>query len=92
MPLRGEDHWRKAGFSDKPDLRSRLAVLSDTYGTDSNAILDTLNDLQLEEYRRTETLGRQGLHPWSIFYQRGDLADLEEEDTWLKENYDSLAE
>ena len=29
------------------------------------------SDLQLEEYRRTETLGRQGLHPWSIFYQRG---------------------
>ena len=92
VPLRGEDHWRKAGFSDKPDLRSRLAVLSDTYRADSNAILDTLNDLQLEEYRRTETLGRQGLHPWSIFYQRGDLADLEEENTWLKENYDSLAE
>ena len=50
------------------------------------------SDLLLEEYRRTETLVRQGLHPWSIFDQRGDLADLEEENTWLKENYDSLAE
>ncbi len=91
VPLRSEAHWSKAGFSDKPDLRSRLAVLSDTYGTDTSAILDTLSDLQLEEYRRTETLGSQGLLPWSIFYQRGDLAELKEENTWLKENYDSLA-
>ena len=67
-------------------------MLADTYGTDSKAILDTLSDLQLEESRRVDTLGRQGLHPWSIFYQRGDLAELEKENTWLRENYDSLVE
>ena len=92
VPLRGEDLWRKAGFPHKPDLGARLRVLADTYGTDSKAILDTLSDLQLEESRRVDTLGRQGLHPWSIFYQRGDLAELEKENNWLRENYDSLVE
>ncbi len=91
VPLRGDDHWKRVGFTEKPDLRTRLLVLSDTYGTDSTAILDALCDLQLEEYRRIETLGGQGLHPWSVFYQRGDLAELAEENSWLRENYDSLA-
>ena len=91
VPLRGEDHWKKAGFPAKPNLRARLMVLADTYGTDTRAILDTLNDLQLEECRRIDTLGRQGLHPWSIFYQRGDLVELEKENKWLRENCDSLA-
>ena len=91
VPLRGDDHWKRTGFTEKPDLRTRLLVLSDTYGTNSTAILDALCDLQLEEYRRIETLGGQGLHPWSVFYQRGDLAELAEENSWLRENYDSLA-
>ena len=91
VPLRGEDHWRKAGFSDKPDLRARLLLLSETYGTDSRAILDTLINLQSEEYRRTETLGGQGLHPWTLYYEREYLVELSEEHAWLRENYDTLA-
>ena len=90
VPLRGEDHWRKAGFPDKPDLKARLLVLSETYGTDSKAILDTLVNLQLEDCRRIGTLGRQGIHPWALFYEGGYLAEVSEENAWLRENYDSL--
>ncbi len=90
VPLRGEDHWREAGFSAKPDLRARLNVVSGTYGTTPGEILDAVFDLQSEEYRRIETLGKSGLFPWSLFYERGDLAQLTEETTWLRANYDSL--
>ena len=90
VPLRGKDHWKEAGFSARPDLRARLNVVSGAYGTTTRAILNALIDLQLEEYHRIETLGKNGLHPWSICYERGDLAQLSEENTWLRANYESL--
>ena len=84
VPLRGETHWSKAGFKKEPDLKSRLWALCDGYGTDVTAVLDALLLLQEEESRRTESLGRQGIHPWSIFHQRGDSKEIMEESTWLR--------
>lgn len=92
IPLRGDDHWREAGFAEKPDLASRLSLLAESYGTNREAVLETLVSLQKEECQRIENLGRQGLHPWKIFYERGDLADLKEESSWLVENRESLLE
>ena len=90
VPLRGDDHWRKAGFPHEPDIASRLAAISETYGTDPATLLSALLDLQKEECRRIETLGKQGIHPWSIFHQRGDLAEMTGENTWLREKFNSL--
>ena len=91
VPLRGDDYWAKAGFSEKPDLRARILALSEAYGAEPKAILDASIDLQLEDCRRIGTLGRKGIHPWTLFYERGDLAEVSEGNAWLKENYDSVA-
>ena len=91
VPLRGDDYWTKAGFSEKPDLRARLLALSEAYGAEPKTILDTLIDLQLEDHRRIGTLGAKGIHPWALFYERGDLTEISEGNDWLRENYDSLA-
>ena len=91
VPLRGDDYRTKAGFSEKPDLRARLFALLEAYGAEPKAILDALIDLQIEDCRRIGTLGRKGMHPWALFYERGDLAEISEGNAWLKENYDSLA-
>ncbi|NKB72765.1 MAG: phosphotransferase [Candidatus Latescibacteria bacterium] len=90
VPLRGDRHWKKVGFLQEPDIASRLAAISETYGTDPATLLSALLDLQKEECRRIEILGKQGVAPWNIFHQRGHLAEISAENTWLSEKYDSL--
>ena len=90
LPLRGDSHWREAGFSRPPDLRSRLETLCRTYGADPGSVLDTLLLLQTEEARRIGTFGKQDIHPWSVFYQRGDQEQVLKEADWLKARYHTL--
>lgn len=90
VPLRGDDHWRKAGFTARPDMKRRLAVLAETYDADPKQILDAVLDGQTESARRIEHYGQQGLHPWSIFYSRGDHHDDRQEQRWLLSQIDSL--
>jgi len=52
VPLRGDSHWKKTGFNNSPDLRSRLQALCTSYGTEPIAVLDALTLLQTEEIRR----------------------------------------
>ena len=59
VPLRGDDYWRKAGFSEEPDLRARLLTLSEAYGAEPKAILDALIDLQLEDSPQNRDAGQE---------------------------------
>ena len=90
VPLRGEDHWKKAGFLTRPDMKQRLALLAETYGSEPPEILDAVIETQNESARRIEHFGKQGLHPWSIFWERDDHQDERREQAWLLEHRESL--
>ena len=90
VPLRGDAHWRKAGFSQEPDLAGRLALIAATYGAEPAALLRTLLKLQAEECRRIKVFGKQGIFPWHIFYQRGDHSEILAETEWLRQRFDAL--
>jgi hypothetical protein len=83
VPLRGEAHWREAGFRRRPDLRARLATLCGAYGTMPVAVLDAVRALQSEEMRRTEELARRGVEPWVAFAAGGDVEKVGREQEWL---------
>lgn len=83
VPLRGDDHFRLAGFGSKPDTRGRLHLLCDAYGTAPSAVLDALDALQAEEIRRTTEYGGRGIAPWAAFLAQGDAAKIGAEAAWL---------
>lgn len=90
IPLRGGDLWRKAGFTNAPDLRGRLHILCEAYGADPACVLDALLDFQVDEAHRIEAFGRQGLDPWITFYARGDVKKIVDESAWLRREYSRL--
>lgn len=91
IPLRGRDKgWQACGFSAAPDIAHRLRVLCDAYGAEPEQVLAALVEAQACERDRIITLGGAGLHPYSFFLERGDLAELDGESAWLREHWDTL--
>ena len=86
VPLRGERGWREAGFDGRPDFWHRLQVMTREYGDFSpDEVLSALLDLQKLDLARTAELGGSGKYPWSLFWDRGGMELLTDENTWLKE-------
>jgi Phosphotransferase enzyme family len=86
VPLRAERGWREAGFSDRPDFWHRLDVMVEEYGEFSrDELLAALLDLQQLDLVRTKELGGNGRYPWSLFWNRGGMDLLTEENMWLKQ-------
>lgn len=86
VPLRGEQHWRDAGFAERPDFARRLAVLAEAYGGVSVAeVVRELDRLQHFDMDRTRTLGGAGVYPWRLFWDRGGMETLRRENEWLAE-------
>lgn len=83
VPLRGEEHWREAGFGQRPILRERLEALCEAYGTASPAVLDALSTLQMKEMNRTRELAHRGIQPWVSFAMQGDIEKIIQETAWL---------
>jgi hypothetical protein len=90
VPLRGEDHWREAGFTRRPDLRTRLETLCEAYGASPIAVLDALNTLQTTEIERTRTLAERGIEPWASFAARGEVTKITAEKAWLTTIWEEL--
>lgn len=85
-PLRGEAGWRKAGFTARPDFQSRLGVIAREYGNFSvPEILAEVDRLQHSDLEITQRLGGNGVHPWNLFYERGGMQILRDENRWLRE-------
>lgn len=91
VPLRGESHWRGAGFGRRPDLRARLAALCEAYGATTVAVLGVLNEIQTKEMKRTDELARRGLEPWVSFAARGEVEKIAHERAWLATQWEQLS-
>ena len=85
-PLRGEDGWAKAGFTERPDFGRRVGLIAAEYGAFSSAeILREVDRLQHADMEITQRLGGSGVHPWNLFYDRGGMEILRRENAWLQE-------
>jgi hypothetical protein len=84
VPIFGDQtRRRECGFSAEPDLRHRLNVLCEAYGTEPEPVLNALHNLQVVERQRVIELGGQGVYPFTVFYERGDVEELGAETTKL---------
>ncbi|OJJ21153.1 hypothetical protein BKI52_11330 [marine bacterium AO1-C] len=90
VPLRGAQGWQEAGFEQAPNYQMRLTTICETYGVNRADLIDAVLYLQIKEMKRLERFGRKGVHPWVMYYQRGDLATLEAEYNWLKTHLNDL--
>lgn len=90
VPLRGQSHWRAAGFGRRPDLRARLTALCEAYGAAPEAVLTTLSEIQTQEMKRTKELAQRGVEPWVTFAARGDVEKIADEHAWLATQRDYL--
>jgi hypothetical protein len=86
VPLRGERGWREAGFAEPPDYVRRVQVLCDAYGAFSvPEVLQEVDRLQRSDMEITQRLGGGGVHPWSLFWNRGGMELLASENAWLQQ-------
>lgn len=87
LPLRTPERCSDAGV-ESALLNKRLSVLCQTYDVDADLVLNALVQLQKKEIERTIQLGQAGVNPWQFFMQRGDVADINEDMSWLLETYE----
>jgi hypothetical protein len=85
VPLRGDTHWRECGFGQEPDFAHRLAVLCGAYGEFTPAsVAREIERLQLAEMRRMTEFAAQGLYPWTMFRDNGEIERTQSEVDWLR--------
>lgn len=85
VPLRGEDGWRKAGFDERPDFLARVEAICEAYGRyNAREVLTELDRLQQADLELTSRLGGSGVHPWNLFYDRGGMKIIQDENAWLR--------
>jgi hypothetical protein len=85
VPLRGEKGWKQAGFKHRPDFRARIAVIVRGYGDFTvEEVLTEVDRLQKSDMEITQRLGGAGRYPWNMFYERGGMTILKDENTWLR--------
>ena len=83
--------WKRAGFTNPPDVRHRLLVFTEAYGTTPRQTLDAVLELQDNWSKRIRMLGLRGIEPWRQFLERGDAEEAESESAWLRGEYGRLA-
>ena len=85
VPLRGEEHWREAGFPDRPDFAHRLGMLCDVYGTYSAAeVVQAIARLQQTSIVEIAERAARGLYPWTMFRDKGEIERTRFELDWLR--------
>ncbi len=85
VPLRGEKGWQQAGFIEQPNLRKRLNVLCEAYGSFKvDDILYAAIEWLKEELCRIQELGGNNIEPWASFRRRGDAEEIVLDIDWLK--------
>lgn len=90
VPLRGEQHWQECGFPKRPDFAARLAVLCTAYGSFVEAaVLAAVERLQETEVRRMTEFAAQGLYPWTMFRDNGEIERTRQEIAWLRDEFGS---
>jgi len=85
VPLRGEEHWRECGFPERPDFAGRLETLTRCYGTFSATdVVAEVERLQVTEMHRMAAFAAQGLYPWTMFRDNGEIEHTRAEVEWLR--------
>ena len=85
-PLLPDKKCRETGVEPGKIQISRMHLLCQTYGIDSEEVIDTLIEVQQREIDRIIKLGGAHVYPWSEFLKRGDAASIKSEMSWLREN------
>ena len=86
IPLRSRSQCRRCGFETIPDLRTRLRLFCEAYGTTPDALIASLLEVQENEMERIRRYGEQSIPPWDSFHDRGDVAEIKKEQAWLIKN------
>lgn len=87
VPLRREEGWQKAGFTERPDFRERLKTLCTTYGDFKvDELVNELLQWLGKELRRVRKWGGEGREPWANFLGRGDDEEILADIDWIREN------
>lgn len=85
VPLRGENGWKEAGFSERPNMAERLRTLVESYGMfSSQEVIDALFKLLEHESELVSRLGTDSVEPWASFLKRGDVEESQRDVEWLK--------
>jgi len=85
VPLRGEIHWMEAGFERRPDFRHRLNVLCQRYRSYSaEVVAQEIVHLQQTSIDEIADRAAQGLYPWTMFRDKGEIERTRGEVNWLK--------
>ena len=84
IPLRGEQIWKNAGFSTRPDFLNRLESLVAAYGmfTVDEVLAAALRVIENDSIIVKEK-GAAGIHPWAKFLKRGDVENINEDIQWI---------
>lgn len=88
VPLRGEDHARACGFDSMADLPRRLQVLCAAYGSFTPPmVVREIERLQLASVREIEDRANEGLYPWTMFRENGEIDRTTAEVAWLRRTF-----
>ena len=88
VPLRGEAHWRECGFPERPRFRHRVDVLCQAYGAFTvPEVVREIVRLQRAAMADIESRTAQGLYPWTMFRDNGEVAHTQAEIDWLQEEF-----
>ena len=88
VPLRGEDHWPETCFPQRPDFAHRVEVLCSAYGEFTpTEVVREVDRLQSTEMRRMAEFAAQGLYPWTMFRDDGEIERTGREVEWLRATF-----
>jgi len=88
VPLRGEEHWREAGFPDRPEFAHRLSVLCDAYGSfTATEVVFAIEQLQQTSIDEIAERAALGLYPWTMFRDKGEIERTRFEIEWLRSTF-----
>ncbi|MBS0409671.1 MAG: aminoglycoside phosphotransferase family protein [Proteobacteria bacterium] len=90
-PLRPDAALEKIGFSTPPDRRARLMAFAEGYGVDPEVLVARIIPTQMDELRRIEAWGGEGLEPWATFLRKGLADEVRAELAWMTEHLGALA-
>ena len=87
VPLRADAKARHAGFTGTVPRAERLAALCDAYGgVTPDEVLAAATVFHERDRRRTIEWGAEGREPWSTFLAGGEVATIDDDARWLRDN------
>ena len=86
IPLKPAKRVLKTGVQPEQQ-RERFAFFCAACEVSPTEVLETLQDIQKQELTRIKTHGANGLYPWSMFLELGDLTIVTEDAEWLAQEF-----